>query len=111
MLAGADRRWQGARDVKVRTSDATFHRQLDARDAARKALASLGIDPPADRISVERATLTYRPLWIGLLTRGDHERFIAVDGVTGQLLPATSDVLTAHLQWVRESLGCPARTS
>jgi len=109
-LADADRRWQRARDVKVRSSDAAFQRQLNARDAARKALAVLGVDPPAERISVEHATLTYRPLWLGLLTRGSHERLIAVDGASGQLLPAVSDVLTAHVQWVRESLGGPVST-
>jgi hypothetical protein len=90
--------------------DAAFQRRLDARNAARKVLAVLGVDPPADRISVERTTLTYHPLWLGLLTRGGHERFIAVDGASGQLLPAVSDVLTAHVQWARESLGGPAST-
>ena len=100
-LADAERRWQRARDVKLRGSDAAFQRRLDARDATRKALAVLGVDPPADHISVERTTLTYRPLWLGLLTRGGHERFVAVDGASGQLLPAVSGVLTAHVQWAR----------
>jgi hypothetical protein len=109
-LADAERCWQRAHDVKLRGSDSAFQRRIDARDAARKALAVLGVDPPADRISIERTTLTYRPLWLGLLTRGRHERVIAVDGAGGQLLPAVGNVLTAHVQWVRESLGGPAST-
>jgi len=110
-LADADRRWQRTRDVqRLRGSDAALQRRVDARNAVRKTLAALGVDPPADGISVEHTTLTYRPLWLGLLTRGGHERFIAVDGASGQVLPAVGDVLTTHVQWVRESLGDPAST-
>ncbi len=110
-LADAERGWQRTRDVKrLRGSDAALQRRLDARDAARKVLAVLGVDPPADSISIERTTSTYRPLWLGLLTRSGHERFVAVDGTSGQLLPAVSDVLTAHVQWARGSLGGPTST-
>jgi hypothetical protein len=108
-LADAERRWLRARDIqRLRGSDAALQRRIDARNAASKALAVLGVDPPADHIAVERATLTYQALWLGLLTRGDHERLVAVDGADGQLWPAISDVLTAHVQWVREALGGPA---
>jgi len=111
-LADAEQRWQGTRDVqRLRGSDAALRRRIDARNAARRTLVILGVDPPAERISVERTTLTYHPLWLGLLTRDGRERFTAVDGVSGQVLPRVGEILTAHAQWIRESLGRPASTA
>jgi hypothetical protein len=103
-IADAERRWLRARDVGVRESDAKFKRQLDARDAAKKTLADLGVEAPVEHISIDRTSLTYHPLWLGLLARGDRERFIAVDGVSGRLRNTLSDALTAQSRWVRESL-------
>ena len=50
------------------------------------------------------AQLAYEPLWSAFLTKGDKERIVAIDGVTGRERPNLGHALTTKVQWVRESL-------
>ena len=104
-IADAERRWQRARDVGVHGSDAKFQRQLDARDAAKKALADLGVEAPVEHISIDHTALTYHPLLArsprpSSGTSAVHRRHRR----SGRPLATLNDMLTAQSRWVRESL-------
>ncbi len=67
-------------------------------------LAKVGLQVPFRHVAAEGAQLAYEPLWSAFLTRGDKERIVAIDGVTGRERPNLGHALTTKVQWVRESL-------
>lgn len=99
-----------ARDTSIPTEiRKTLERLSRVTQAAaiarhRGTLASLGVPRDATAVSVSASTLIHLPLHVGLLRQAAHERVVAVDGVTGVLVPRLSEVLTKHLPHVRASL-------
>jgi hypothetical protein len=68
------------------------------------ALANLGIDVPARAIAVEATSLVYVPLWAAIFQKGSQERIAVVSGARGEERRLLSDVLTANLQLVRDTV-------
>jgi hypothetical protein len=86
-----------------------FERWNDVQQDAAKlrhatALQALGVDVPCRSVSVDDCRLVYAPTYVGWLRTGDHERIVAVSGISGALSEQLSAVLTCHTGHVRDSL-------
>ena len=67
-------------------------------------LRKLGIPTPVTSISFDKVTEIYYPFYLGFLKRGEKERIIGIDGVTGEINITISEVLTKNLSYVLSSL-------
>jgi hypothetical protein len=100
----------GVRDTKVVSEIRRgFERWNEVQQAAAKlrhaaALQDLGVEVPSRSVTVDDCTLVYAPTYIGWLRSREHERLVAVNGVSGALSEQLSAVLTSHISHVRRSL-------
>jgi len=100
----------GLRDTKVVSEiRRVFERWNEVQQDAAKlrhaaALEALGVELPCRSVTVDSCSLVYAPTYVGWLRTGDHERLVAISGVTGALSERLSAVLTSHISHVRGSL-------
>ena len=66
-------------------------------------LTALGIPLSTENLNVDSVLEMFFPVYIALLTKGDNERIIAIDGTNGKINKAIGDVLTANISFVVES--------
>ncbi|TMM17074.1 MAG: restriction endonuclease [Actinobacteria bacterium] len=107
----------GVRDTRVATEiRRAFDRWNDVQQDASKrrhaaALEALGVDVPCRSVSVDGCCLVHVPTYIGWLRADEHERVVALSGVSGSVLDELSAVLTSHLSHVRSSVRGPGPRS
>jgi hypothetical protein len=100
----------GVRDTKLASEIRRgFERWSEVQQVAAKlrhaaALEAMGVEVPSRSVTVDDCTLVYLPTYVGWLRAGDHERIVAVSGVSGALSERLSAVLTSHISHVRGSL-------
>ena len=75
-----------------------------AKQRYAEMLETMGISTPLVSVNVDSVVEMFYPFYIALLRRGEKERIIAINGVTGRLNKAIGTTLTANLSYVIESL-------
>ena len=98
------------KDIKIKKSiEATLKKALEVVRPETKAryfdrLRELGIPSPINAIEFDSVESIFYPVYLGIMRRGEKERAVAVDGVKGIVNKSLSDVLTANLSYVTETL-------
>lgn len=78
--------------------------QKRSRYLWRERMAELGLPTDATAIAINSTTLVTYPFYTALLQRKDGVRYVAVDGVSGELSKIVSSILTRNLTYVRHSV-------
>jgi Restriction endonuclease len=101
------------RDTKIRgdlTKAFERYRSVSSQAALERhalALSELGVQAPLASLEVEEARQVHLPFFVGLFSKGDQQRFVAIYGDDGEDLPAASSALTSKLGHVLGCIGQP----
>jgi Holliday junction resolvase len=96
--------------IKIKNNiSKTFEKSLEivtprARRRYATKLELFGIPLPIAGISIDNIIEAFYPFYIALLKKGEKERIIAVDGITGNINKIIGNALTTNLNYVLETL-------
>lgn len=77
----------------------------NARQRQAAKIKALGLPLPFTSMSIDATSDVAWPYYLGLLSRGDKERVVAVDAVRGRVSDHVTTTLTEHHSYVLEALG------